>query len=163
MRLSGCAGKTLGRPAAVRRWTKPSPRRTSGASNGRLVFAGAMIDAVEAELGSASDDRADCSWGLRGGGRRGGGCVRRLRRHARVAGASPGDRARADPAFSRRCRALALRARALAEILPMRRAHRAVHRALWPILAFAIAAASLMALLSRPPPDAAAPPPAKDA
>lgn len=69
---------------------------------------------------------------------------------------------RADPAFSRRCRALALRARALAEILPMRRAHRAVHRALWPILAFAIALGFVMALVLRPPPDAEAPPPAKE-
>ena len=35
----------------------------------------------------------------------------------------------------RRRRALALRARPLAEIRPMRRAHRSIHRALWPILA----------------------------
>src|SRR6185295_426097 len=109
-----------------------------------------------------SDDRADISWDLRGGGRRGGGWVRRLRRHTRVAGTSPGDRGRADPAFSRRCRALALRARALAEILPMRRGHRSVHRALWPILALAIGLGFVMALVLRPPPDADAPPPAKE-
>jgi hypothetical protein len=44
----------------------------------------------------------------------------------------------------------------------MRRAHRAVHRALWPILAFAIALGFVMALVFRPPPDAEAPPPAKE-
>src|SRR6185295_13453308 len=109
-----------------------------------------------------SDDRADGSWGLLGGGRRGGGWVRRLRRHTRVAGASPGDCWRADPAFSRRCRALALRACALAEILPMRRGHRSVHRALWPVLALAIGLGFVMALVLRPPPDAEPRPPSKE-
>jgi len=49
MRLSGCTGKTLGRPAAVR-------GRTSGlcaASNCRLVIAGAMVDSPGRTLGSA--------------------------------------------------------------------------------------------------------------
>ena len=44
----------------------------------------------------------------------------------------------------------------------MRRAHRSVHRALWPILAFAIALCFVMALVLRPPPDAEALPPAKE-
>ena len=44
----------------------------------------------------------------------------------------------------------------------MRRAHRSVHRALWPILPVAIALGFVMALVLRPPPDAEAPPPAKE-
>ena len=44
----------------------------------------------------------------------------------------------------------------------MRRAHRSVHRALWPILALAIGLGFVMALVLRPPPDAEAPPPAKE-
>jgi hypothetical protein len=39
----------------------------------------------------------------------------------------------------------------------MRRAHRSVHRALWPVLALAVAFAFAMALVLRPPPDPAAP------
>jgi hypothetical protein len=41
--------------------------------------------------------------------------------------------------LSRRRRALALCDHPLAEILPMRRSHRLVHRVLWPILALAVA------------------------
>jgi hypothetical protein len=74
----------------------------------------------------------------------------------------PLDGGRAHPALPRRCLALALRARALAEIAPMRRAHRSVHRALWPVLALAIAIGFVMALTLRPPPDAGAPPAAED-
>jgi hypothetical protein len=39
----------------------------------------------------------------------------------------------------------------------MRRSHRAVHRALWPVLALAVALGLGMALALRPPPDAGAP------
>jgi hypothetical protein len=39
----------------------------------------------------------------------------------------------------------------------MRRAHRSVHRALWPVLALAVALGLGMALLLRPPPAPAAP------
>jgi hypothetical protein len=39
----------------------------------------------------------------------------------------------------------------------MRRSHRAVHRALWPVLALAVALGFGMALALRPPPDAGAP------
>jgi hypothetical protein len=35
----------------------------------------------------------------------------------------------------------------------MRRAHRTVHRALWPVLALAVALGFTMALVLRPPPD----------
>ena len=52
---------------------------------------------------------------------------------------------------------MALRAGPLAEIHPMRRAHRSVHRALWPVLALAVALGLTMALVLRPPPDAQAP------
>jgi hypothetical protein len=44
----------------------------------------------------------------------------------------------------------------------MRRAHRSVHRAVWPVLALAIALGFVMALVLRPPPDAAAPPVAEE-
>jgi hypothetical protein len=44
----------------------------------------------------------------------------------------------------------------------MRRAHRSVHRALWPVLALLIAMGFVMALTLRPPPDAGAPPAAED-
>jgi hypothetical protein len=37
----------------------------------------------------------------------------------------------------------------------MRRAHRRVHRALWPLLAVAVALAFVLALALRPPPDPA--------
>jgi hypothetical protein len=40
----------------------------------------------------------------------------------------------------------------------MRRSHRSVHRALWPVLALAVVFAFAMALVLRPPPDPAAPP-----
>jgi len=39
----------------------------------------------------------------------------------------------------------------------MRRSHRSVHRALWPVLAFAVALGLAMALVLRPPPKADAP------
>jgi len=39
----------------------------------------------------------------------------------------------------------------------MRRSHRLVHRALWPILALAVALGLAMALALRPPPDVQAP------
>jgi len=42
----------------------------------------------------------------------------------------------------------------------MRRAHRTVHRALWPLLALAVVLGFTMALALRPPPD---PPPASEA
>jgi len=45
----------------------------------------------------------------------------------------------------------------LAEILPMTRSHRSVHRALWPILALAVALGLAAALALRPPPDVEAP------
>jgi hypothetical protein len=45
----------------------------------------------------------------------------------------------------------------LAEILPMTRSHRSVHRALWPILALAVALGFAMALTLRPPPNVEAP------
>ena len=63
MRLSGCAGKTLGRRAAVRRWTKRRPRRTSGGVERSACVRRGHDRCCRAELGSASDDRADCSWG----------------------------------------------------------------------------------------------------
>jgi len=44
----------------------------------------------------------------------------------------------------------------------MRRAHRSVHRAIWPVLALAIAIGFVMALTLRLPPDAGAPPAAED-
>ena len=53
-------------------------------------------------------------------------------------------------------RVLALRARSLAAIFPMRRAHRSLHRVLWPALALAVALGFTMALVLRPPPDTAA-------
>jgi hypothetical protein len=40
----------------------------------------------------------------------------------------------------------------------MRRAHRVVHRALWPVLALAVALGLTMALVLRPPPDPGTPP-----
>jgi hypothetical protein len=43
----------------------------------------------------------------------------------------------------------------------MRRSHRSVHRALWPVLALAVALGFAMALALRPPPDAEAPPAAE--
>jgi hypothetical protein len=39
----------------------------------------------------------------------------------------------------------------------MRRSHRSIHRALWPVLALAVALGLAMALVLRPPPDAEAP------
>ena len=39
----------------------------------------------------------------------------------------------------------------------MRRAHRSVHRALWPLLAMAVALGLAMALVLRPPPEPGAP------
>jgi hypothetical protein len=39
----------------------------------------------------------------------------------------------------------------------MRRSHRSVHCALWPVLALMVALGFGMALVLRPPPDAAAP------
>jgi hypothetical protein len=39
----------------------------------------------------------------------------------------------------------------------MRRAHRSLHRVLWPVLALAVALGLTMALKLRPPPKAAAP------
>src|SRR5262249_1258535 len=63
----------------------------------------------------------------------------------------------ADHAFSRSRRALALRAYPLVEILPMTRSHRSVHRALWPVLALAVALGFAMALTLRPPPNVEAP------
>ena len=68
-----------------------------------------------------------------------------------------GDGRRTDSDFSRRRRALALRAHPLAEIATMRRSHRSVHRVLWPVLALAVALGLAMALVLRPPPDADAP------
>ena len=56
--------------------------------------------------------------------------------------------------FPRRGRALALRADPLAQVRPMKRAHRSAHRALWPILAVAVALGLTMALLLRKPADA---------
>jgi hypothetical protein len=44
----------------------------------------------------------------------------------------------------------------------MRRAHRSVHRAIWPVLALAIAMGFVMGLTLRPPPDAGASPAAED-
>ena len=44
----------------------------------------------------------------------------------------------------------------------MRRSHRSVHRALWPVLAVAVVLGIAMALALRPPPDAAAPPAAAE-
>jgi hypothetical protein len=52
---------------------------------------------------------------------------------------------------------MALRPRPLVEILPMTRSHRSVHRALWPVLALAVALGLAMALVLRPPPDVQAP------
>jgi hypothetical protein len=40
----------------------------------------------------------------------------------------------------------------------MKRSHRAAHRALWPVLALAVALGFALALDWRPPPDADAPP-----
>jgi hypothetical protein len=40
----------------------------------------------------------------------------------------------------------------------MRRSHRSAHRALWPVLALAVALGFTMALWLRPPPDPPAPP-----
>jgi len=39
----------------------------------------------------------------------------------------------------------------------MRRAHRAVHRVLWPVLALVVALGLAMALILRPPPEGEAP------
>jgi hypothetical protein len=39
----------------------------------------------------------------------------------------------------------------------MKRAHRSVHRALWPVLAVAVAFGLAMALVLRPPPEPGAP------
>jgi hypothetical protein len=39
----------------------------------------------------------------------------------------------------------------------MKRAHRSMHRALWPVLALAIALGLGLALILRPPPEPAAP------
>ncbi len=44
----------------------------------------------------------------------------------------------------------------------MRRGHRSVHRALWPVLALAIGLGFVMALVLRPPPDAEPRPPSKE-
>jgi hypothetical protein len=44
----------------------------------------------------------------------------------------------------------------------MRRAHRSVHRAIWPVLALVIALSFIMALTLRPAPDAEAPPAAEE-
>jgi len=67
------------------------------------------------------------------------------------------DAGRAHPALSRRSRAVALRPGPLAEIVPMTRSQRSVHRALWPVLAVAVALGFAMALALRPPPDTGAP------
>src|SRR6516225_9693497 len=108
--------------------------------------------------GSSCRDRAAAgSCALRGSGLRGRGRVPRARRDARAPGACPSDVGRADYTLSRHRRALALRAHPLAEILPMRRSQRSVHRALWPILALAVALGLAMALALRPPPDVQAP------
>src|SRR5262245_2200312 len=98
-------------------------------------------------------DRAAGPCALRGTGHRGRGRVPRVRRHARAARARRSDAGRADHAFSRRRRALALRADPLAEIFPMTRSQRSVHRALWPILALVVALGLALALALRPPPD----------
>src|SRR5262245_31071539 len=108
----------------------------------------------------SSHDRADRTCALRYGRRRCGARFRRLRRHPRAARAGAGNRWRARPAVSRRLRALALRAVALGESAAMRRAHRTVHRALWPVLALAVALGVTMALALRPPPE---PPQASEA
>jgi len=44
----------------------------------------------------------------------------------------------------------------------MRRSHRSAHRALWPVLALAVALGFTMALWLRPPPDPPAPPAAAE-
>src|SRR5712692_3755971 len=102
-------------------------------------------------------DRAGWSCALCGDGRRRRRRFRLIRRRARIARAGAGHGRRSGSAVSRRRRALALRASPLAEILPMRRSHRSVHRALWPVLALAVALGLAMALVLRPPPKADAP------
>src|SRR5262249_1085778 len=104
---------------------------------------------------SCRDRAAAGSCALRGSGLR--GRVPRVRRDARAPGACPSDVGRADYALSRHCRALALPAHPFAHILPMTRSHRSVHRALWPILALAVALGLAAALALRPPPDVEAP------
>src|SRR6266566_10106250 len=93
--------------------------------------------------------------------RRGGHCDRsrvpRVRGHARATCTRRSDAGRADCAFSRRRRALALRAHPLAEVVAMTRSQRSVHRLLWPVLAFAVALGFAMALTLRPPPHMEAP------
>ncbi len=65
---------------------------------------------------------------------------------------------RAHPADSGRGGAVAVRARALAEVVAMRRFHRIAHHALWPVLAIALALGVTLALVLRPPPEPTAPP-----
>src|SRR5262249_16752375 len=105
----------------------------------RIVMAMAGTSPIAPGARSWGHDRAVGCYALRRGGHRDRGRVPRVRRHARAAGACSGDAGRADYALSRHRRALALRAHPLAEILPMTRSHRSVHRALWPILALAVA------------------------
>src|SRR5215470_4275552 len=106
---------------------------------------------------SCRDRAAAGSCALRGSGLRGRSYVPRVRGDARAPGACPSDVGRADYALPRHCRALALRAHPLAEILPMTRSHRSAHRALWPILALAVALGVAAALTLRPPPNVEAP------
>src|SRR5262249_48220863 len=104
---------------------------------------------------SCRDRAAVSSCALRGGGLRGRNRVPGVRGDARAPG--PSDIGRANYALSRHRRALALRAHPLAEILPMTQSHRSVHRALWPILALAVALGLAAALALRPPPNVEAP------
>src|SRR5215831_12271104 len=126
---------------------------------GLLVFTDGPVDCSWPRPWiSRCHDHLDRSCALCGGGHRDRARVRRRRGDARATRADAGHAGRTHPAFSRCRRALALRAHALAESSPMRRAHRAVHRALWPVLALAVALGLTMALALRPPPDPPAPP-----
>ena len=103
------------------------------------------------------NDRAADSCALRGDGYRDRDRIPRIRRHTRAPQACPGDIGRADYALSWRGGPLALRADPVAEILPMTRSQRSVHRALWPALALVVALGLALALTLRPPPDVEAP------
>src|SRR6516225_9979525 len=150
-------------PCKPRTWFRTSSRWRSLARRTRarrIATATAVISSSSTTpIGRSSyrDRAAAGACALRGSGLRGRGRVPRVRRDARAPGACPSDVGRADYALSGHCRALALRAHPLAEILPMTRSHRSVHRALWPILALAVALGLAAALALRPPPDVEAP------
>src|SRR5262245_14731632 len=114
-----------------------------------LVFTDLMIDSAHGFRANGCHAVVDWTCALPGGGRRHGARIRNFRRDARAANAGHDRRAPLDR--TRRGRALALRAGALAEIRPMRRAHRSFHRVLWPVLALVVALGLAMAFILRPP------------